>query len=276
MSFLQLNSSTAKWSKGQRDLGNHSIIKQKMTLMIPCPKLWTKKVRPFLFTLHTTLFPFTCHTSPSHPPSTILIFQTLWIHNKLTHCPEQDSLIHTLNTQNETRNTQYKTAFTAFSLLCAVPYLIAFYSPSTNAQTSLLSILSITSLLSSAYTLYCLPSSTTGFPALDAFWAKKPPAAAASRHDDEERETNARLPQLGDRIDKSPLELYLPSLNLVLVGLISMIGILLGSSRFGGELGTLYALLPAGVLVLVVVVKLEMGSVDVGELEGLKYGYKGA
>jgi hypothetical protein len=207
-----------------------------------------------------------CH---SHPPKPVAS-------KKLTPTLEQDSLIRTLNTQNETRNTQYKTAFTAFCLLCNLPYLVTFYSPSTSAQASLLSILSITSLLSSAYTLYSLPSSTTGFPALDAFWAKKPAPAAASKHNDDQRETAARLPQLGDRVDKSPLELYLPGLNLVLVGLISVIGVLLGSGVDGGDLGTLYALLPAGVLGLVVVVKLEMGSVDVGELEGLRYGYKGA
>ena len=60
------------------------------------------------------------------------------------------------------------------------------------------------------------------------------------------------------------------------MGLISLIGVLLGSRGVGEGLGTLYALLPAGVLGIVVVVKLEMGSVDVRELEGLKYGYKGA
>ena len=83
-----------------------------------------------------------------------------------------------------------------------------------------------------------------------------------------------RLPRLGDRIDKSPLELYLPSLNLVLVGLTTMIGVL--GRRDDEGLGTLYALLPAGVLVLVVVVKWEIGNVDVGGLEGLRYSYKGA
>jgi hypothetical protein len=34
--------------------------------------------------------------------------------------------------------------------------------------------------------------------------------------------------------------------------------------------------LPALVYAVVLVVKVVMGSVDVGELEGLRYGYKGA
>jgi hypothetical protein len=72
------------------------------------------------------------------------------------------------------------------------------------------------------------------------------------------------------------LELYLPPLNLVLVGLITLIGVL--GAREGEGLGELYAVLPASVFAIVIVVKLEIASLDVhiGELEGLKYEYKGA
>jgi hypothetical protein len=77
--------------------------------------------------------------------------------------------------------------------------------------------------------------------------------------------------------EKGPLELYLPYLNAVLVVLLAVAGFV-GQKRGGegqGE-GIWFAVLPGLVYGVVVVAKSIMGSVDVGELEGLRYGYKGA
>lgn len=73
------------------------------------------------------------------------------------------------------------------------------------------------------------------------------------------------------------MELYLPFLNVVMVVLLAVAGVLLG--RVGGEKEGMwmgFAYLPAGIYAVVLGVKVEMGRVDPRELEGLRYGYKGA
>lgn len=87
-----------------------------------------------------------------------------------------------------------------------------------------------------------------------------------------EKAEGVALPQLGARVDKGPLELYLPYLNLGLVAVSILGGLLLKSeSAWQG-----FGLIPGCVYGFVIGSKLLMGSVDVGELDGLKYSYKGA
>jgi len=81
------------------------------------------------------------------------------------------------------------------------------------------------------------------------------------------RET-PRLPELGDKVDKGPIEMYLPLLNAVLVALVALSGLLAQQRTLG--------FLPVGVYAVILAVKVLMGSVDPRELEGLRYGYKGA
>lgn len=78
-------------------------------------------------------------------------------------------------------------------------------------------------------------------------------------------------------MEKGPLELYLPYLNAVLVALLALAGFV-GQRRAGEREveGMWFAVLPGLVFGVVVVAKSIMGSVNVGELEGLRYGYKGA
>jgi hypothetical protein len=105
-----------------------------------------------------------------------------------------------------------------------------------------------------------LPTHKTGLPFIDSLSSTPKRSAQAS------------LPQLGARIDKSPLELYLPYLNLGLIVVLALGGMLL---REGGAWPG-FGLLPGVVYGLVIGAKWIMGSVDVGELDGLKYNYKGA
>jgi len=74
------------------------------------------------------------------------------------------------------------------------------------------------------------------------------------------------------------LELYLPYLNAVLAALLALAGFVGQRAREGQAErdGIWFALLPGLVFGVVIVAKGIMGSVDVGELEGLRYGYKGA
>jgi hypothetical protein len=74
---------------------------------------------------------------------------------------------------------------------------------------------------------------------------------------------------------KGPLELYLPYLNAVLVVLLALAGFV-GQQRAKEGEGLWFALLPGLVFGFVGVAKGIMGSVDVGQLERLRYGYKGA
>lgn len=76
-------------------------------------------------------------------------------------------------------------------------------------------------------------------------------------------------------VEKGPLELYLPYLNAVLVAVLALAGFI-GRRADENEGELWFALLPGVVYGVMVVAKVIMGSVDVGELEGLKYDYKGA
>jgi hypothetical protein len=127
--------------------------------------------------------------------------------------------------------------------------------------------------------LWFLPS----LPPLSALWAGNGPAQLGTRSLSGD-ETRARMragTELGlgikDGMERGPLELYLPYLNAILVVLLALTGFV-GQQRVkeGQGEGMWFALLPGVVYGVVVVAKGIMGSVDVGELEGLRYGYKGA
>lgn len=82
--------------------------------------------------------------------------------------------------------------------------------------------------------------------------------------------------QLGLDPGKSPLEAYLPYLNLALVGVLCLLGLVIRSdSASFGWIGM--GNLPAIVYGVVLVSKMVMASVDPeSELSSLKYEYKGA
>ena len=82
--------------------------------------------------------------------------------------------------------------------------------------------------------------------------------------------------EVGMERDKGPLELYLPYLNAILVALLALPGFVGQRAKEGQGEGIWFAILPGVVYGVVVVAKWIMVSVDVGELEGLRYGYKGA
>lgn len=160
--------------------------------------------------------------------------------------------------QNELRNQQYKTYFLALPLLSIPIYLPTLF----NSQTSLLSILSISSLLSTAWLLYSLPAGITGIKHIDNLNKPEGKGPAASQHG------NLRLGT------DSPTKQYLPYLNLALCGVLALAGLVVKANR--DILWSGFGSVPAAVYVMVLIAKIVMASVDVGELEALKYGYKGA
>jgi hypothetical protein len=180
--------------------------------------------------------------------------------------PEQEQLIDTLSTSNTKSNNLYKQVFLALPLFSTLLYTPLLFQGST----AVLSLLSISSLLSSAYILYVLPPGVTGLSFLDAYIKPDSPKQSGAQS------SAYKLPQLGQKIDKSPIEIYLPYLNLILSGLVLFGSFMAAGSTGGGGLSLALGSLPAVMFGIVLGVKVLLGSVDVGELEKLKYGYKGA
>ncbi|KAL0940762.1 uncharacterized protein CTRU02_203525 [Colletotrichum truncatum] len=206
---------------------------------------------------------------------------------------EQDNLIQQLAEENAARNAQFRTFLLALPIFTTIPYLISLLR-----LTSLMtSLLSITSLLSTAYLLHTLPPGQTGIAFIDTWSRPKTPytspssslessvssvsGASSQYHTVAGPSSSQRRPRRSsfsfNQEHKSPLELYLPYLNLglcvmlVLTGMVTKSGV---RDTFGHVgLGNL----PAMVYVVILIAKVVMGSVDPEkELGALKYDYKGA
>lgn len=171
---------------------------------------------------------------------------------------EQENLIRTLEQENTARNKQFTTALLALPLLSIIPYITTLV----NGHTTLLSILSITSLLSTACLLYILPPGRTAISYLDAL------NNSPSKDKPIPRQFSRNLSHEG------PIKQYLPYLNLGLCCVLVLLGMVVGRKT---ELWWGFGWLPAGVYTVVLLAKWLMGSVDPeGELGGLRYGFKGA
>ena len=155
--------------------------------------------------------------------------------------PEQEAFISRISAENKAHNESFVSLLLALPLLSILAFLPALVQ---GPSARLLSLLSITSLLSTAFLLHRLPPAATGFDALD----KRGKAKVMVR---------------------SPLEVWLPWLNLGLGVATGLLGLVKGWQSLGWLPGLLYA--------VVLVAKVVMASVDPeSELSSLKYGYKGA
>ncbi|OLN95360.1 hypothetical protein CCHL11_04749 [Colletotrichum chlorophyti] len=204
---------------------------------------------------------------------------------------EQEILIQRLADENAARNAQFATLLLSLPLLTTIPYLISLL----RLDSLLTSLLSITSLLSTAYLLHTQPPGTTGIPLLDAWARPKTPspspvsslsssvssASGGSSSSSSSQHYRPRRPRRSsfsfEQSTKSPLEQYLPYLNLGLCAVLVLTGALTrsGERHTFGHLGL--GNLPAFVYVVILIAKVVMGSVDPEkELTALKYDYKGA
>lgn len=115
--------------------------------------------------------------------------------------------------------------------------------------------------------LYILPPGKTGINAFDAI--NTPKYTSSRTH-----YNTLKSPIIESR---GPIEDYLPYLNAILGLLLCFVG-LVHDYKSGWEenLWFRYGTLPGAVYLIVLVAKVVMGSVDVEELEELKYNYKGA
>lgn len=211
----------------------------------------------------------------------------------LTYSPEQDTLIQTLAEQNATRNQQFQLLLIAIPILSTIPYLLALF----HASTFLIGVLGLSSLFSTVYLLSTLPPIDTGIPVLDK-WARSRPGSSSAEDEGSSavapgssstRDGFTRRASDGSRRrqrtssfsfteQKSPLELYLPYLNLGLCGVLVLYGLLVRGGSEGHRFGWLgLGNIPAIVYSVVIISKMVMASVDPErELGGLRYEYKGA
>ncbi|APA16080.1 predicted protein [Sclerotinia sclerotiorum 1980 UF-70] len=185
---------------------------------------------------------------------------------------EQDKLIQHLAVLHTKYNTVYARLLLCLPLISIIPYLLTLFSPAT----SLLSILSITSLLSTAFLVYSLPPEKTSITILDNF---------------NQPSQDAPLSKTGgvlgvNRVDDGPLLTYLPTLNLLLSFILGVLGTIVKSKHRSSSRitdvetdiwWTGFEWLPFGIYAVVLLAKTVMGSVNPEEeLGGLRYRYKGA
>lgn len=212
---------------------------------------------------------------------------------------EQEALIATLADQNETRNAQFRRLLFALPALSSIPYLVSLASGGYYRPQS--ALLALTSLASTAWLLYYLPPAETGIPYLDGGpgrRGRREEHASATRpavgrsDEDEDDDTVAALRSRRERRERrassfsvaaaragphrTPLQRWLPYLNLGLCAVLFAIGVLRGAKQ-GGSDSLIADLLPAVVYAVVLAAKMVMAGVDPEtELGGLRYEYKGA
>ncbi|KAF5985206.1 hypothetical protein FCOIX_2183 [Fusarium coicis] len=187
---------------------------------------------------------------------------------------EQEDYINQLAAENAARDIQFRRFLLAIPLLATIPYLPALICP----PTALLALLSLTSLFSTAYLLHHQPPASSGIPFLDN-WAKprtprptRPPSLSTRESsgvfDDDDEDEVDDVP--------SPLETYLPYLNLGLGLVLILMAWAIGRTKSEAVWPGM-GYLPLVVYGIILVSKMVMGSVDPEkELSSLKYDYKGA
>ncbi|KAK5997817.1 hypothetical protein PT974_00179 [Cladobotryum mycophilum] len=190
---------------------------------------------------------------------------------------EQDQFIQTLSQENALRNEQ----FSRFLLLLPLATTAAYIRPLLRPGTAVFALLSITSLLVTAFLLYRLPATETGIVPLDT-WAH---SSSSSNNSTARRNTfpsRAGLRGMAGRglpigAGRSPLEKYLPYMNLALTVLLMLMGLVRGDDRGGGFGWVSMGNLPALIYSVIVTSKIVMAGVDPErDLAGLRYEYKGA
>jgi len=170
--------------------------------------------------------------------------------------PEQDQLISTLRAHESTSNARYNLILSALPLTLTLPILYhTLYSTASTPAPLLACFLAITSLLASAYMMRYIPVTGTG--AIRQPSTQRQPLFIAS---------------------DGPIHLYLPYLNGAICALLAM-----AAWGFKGRTDVddgfwLFLLLPPLILGIITVARRSMADIQsgIGELEGLKYEYKGA
>jgi hypothetical protein len=203
---------------------------------------------------------------------------------------EQEVLIATLSAQNAARNAQFRSLLLALPSLSCIPYLVSLVRHPQSA------LLALTSLASTAWLLYRLPPEETGISYLDSLGSTTGGRGGGGGSGILSDDSDSDDFRVGSRrrnitrhrsrtssfsvstragVHRTPLEKWLPHLNLGLCGVLFVLGILKGARKGSGTL--IADLLPGVVYAVVLAAKMVMAGVDPErELGGLRYEYKGA
>jgi len=187
-----------------------------------------------------------------------------------TSLTEQETLITNLRTTDNATNTQYTLFFTVLPLVIILAF-IYFLSLSTKKSMTLACLLSITSLLATAYIMYMIPTGAALFttPAKQSLGL----SGIALRR----RGRQVDLPDFFGGID-SPLTQYLPYLNAFLSVLLVLLALGFRGKPDVPDGVWPFFLLPGAVFAIVLVVRASINDIQKGltELQGMRYDYKGA
>ncbi|KAH6645788.1 hypothetical protein BKA67DRAFT_663674 [Truncatella angustata] len=199
---------------------------------------------------------------------------------------EQEDVIHSLSTQNHQTNSQFRLFLLCLPVLSSIPYLLAVAHPASQGISRTVAVLGLTSLAVTTWLLWSQVPGVTGIAFLDRLAAST--GAEDTIHGDHGHHISTRRRSRRESFSiptavsvaktKSPLEVWLPYLNLGLCGTLVLAGLFAPSARRGGSWGHVgLANLPGVVYVVVLAAKMLMGGVDPEkELSGLKYDFKGA
>ncbi|KAI1130327.1 hypothetical protein F5Y10DRAFT_235873 [Nemania abortiva] len=229
---------------------------------------------------------------------------------------EQEDLIRTLAQQNAARNAQFRLFLLALPALSTLPYLLVLVgglssfissrdpsdpkngsggSGRRRAADIWIALLALSSLAATAWTLWSLPPGVTGIRILDAWVGSVGrdesgststtdhllggPSLMMGANAQRRRRASTGSQFFWAQLHRSPLEQYLPFLNIALCALLVVAGLLSSqrsaAAQHWGHVGL--ANLPALIYVVVLVAKMLMGSIDPErELSALRYEYKGA
>ncbi|KAF2239392.1 hypothetical protein EV356DRAFT_528652 [Viridothelium virens] len=169
---------------------------------------------------------------------------------------EQDKVISKLNTQDAVQNALYTKAFLALALLPLPWYLTTLFSQPTT-QDLLVVIISITSLLSTAYIVYFMPP----------------------RKIDKKGKRPVYIAEREEAV--GPVRKYLISLVAALCTALAINGISV-ARKLGHDEPWItnpqiwWTLLPSVIFGLVMFARSQMTPIDTAELQRARYPYKGA
>ncbi|KAK5660770.1 hypothetical protein OQA88_12136 [Cercophora sp. LCS_1] len=207
---------------------------------------------------------------------------------------EQESLITSLTAQNAHRNAQFRLALLCLPGLSSLPYILGLF----HRATSLVSLLALSSLAATGWLLWVLPATVTGIGVVDGYYQTNGRRLSARSGSGSgmgmgmgmglgmgRRLSGSGMGGIlggeGMRGARSPMVKHLPWLNVVLAVVVAVAGYL-NYRMVGGYEGVVAGMAGLGYLpvvncVVVIVAKMMMAGVDPeAELNGLRYGYKGA